>query len=374
MGFDLEELYPEYQSDFAKCKVDEDKIEALDKIIARMEKNQSRYQKLERSLGIPWYFIAVIHERESSGKFTGNLCNGDPITDRTLHVPANRPPCGDPPFTWEECAEDALKLKDLDQWTEWNAPGMLYQLECYNGFGYRLYHEDVPSPYLWSFSSLYSSGKYDTDGHFNPDLVDKQAGAATLLRRMVDQKKDYVMKNLVPEPATTPTVLTATTSRPITYVVKSGDTLIKIAKKFGLPSWQVLWQANRKSIPYPNLIRVNQKLTIPAAQIPCSTETPPAPPPQETTDYTFRDGDTVTKIATFYNITLGDLFRLNPDLIKPGTVIKVPKGSENDSSIHIALVPGTAHPWLEIAEREEGVVEDDQGDNQRIIEYLLVLL
>jgi lysozyme family protein len=57
---------------------------------------------------------------------------------------------------------------------------MLYLLEAYNGFGYR--PRGVPTPYLWSFSNLYRSGKYVADGKFDRNAVSKQCGAAVMLR------------------------------------------------------------------------------------------------------------------------------------------------------------------------------------------------
>src|SRR4029077_17378517 len=93
---------------------------------------------------------------------------------------------GQPPFTWEESATDALRLKKLDKVTDWNLPRTLYQLEAYNGFGYRLRHPEVLTPYLWSFSDHYTQGQYVADGTFSSTAVSKQCGAAVLLRRMAE--------------------------------------------------------------------------------------------------------------------------------------------------------------------------------------------
>jgi len=59
-------------------------------------------------------------------------------------------------------------------------PRMLYLLEKYNGFGYRM--RRVPTPYLWSFSNLYEKGKFLQDGRFDPEAVSKQCGAALMLK------------------------------------------------------------------------------------------------------------------------------------------------------------------------------------------------
>lgn len=53
-----------------------------------------------------------------------------------------------------------------------------------------------------------------------------------------------------------------------TYVVKSGDSLSKIAKHFygDASKWHAIHAANKAAIPNPDLIQVGQELTIPAAQ------------------------------------------------------------------------------------------------------------
>ncbi len=70
--------------------------------------------------------------------------------------------------------------------TDWGLASLLYELERYNGLGYRLHHPEVRSPYLWSFSTHYSSGKYVTDGRWSHSARSAQCGAATLLRRLVE--------------------------------------------------------------------------------------------------------------------------------------------------------------------------------------------
>ena len=56
---------------------------------------------------------------------------------------------------------------------------------------------------------------------------------------------------------------TGTASRPATYTVKRGDTLTKIARRFGLQSWRAIFAVNRDRIRNPNRIRVGQVLRLP---------------------------------------------------------------------------------------------------------------
>ena len=101
-----------------------------------------------------------------------------------MHVPAGRPTEGTPPFTWEESAIDSLRFSKLDQVKSWDVPGLIYQIERYNGFGYRLRHPEVLTPYLWAGSNHYTKGKFVADGKFDPDAISKQTGAAILVSRL----------------------------------------------------------------------------------------------------------------------------------------------------------------------------------------------
>jgi lysozyme family protein len=146
--------------------------------------DRARYETVGHALGIPWWFIASIHLLESGRNFQRHLHNGDKLTARTIQVPKGRPVAGNPPFTWEESATDALEMKDFHKRTDWSLARVLYRLEQYNGFGYR--PRGIPTPYLWSLTTIYTKGKYASDGKFDPELVSKQCGAAAFLRGLVE--------------------------------------------------------------------------------------------------------------------------------------------------------------------------------------------
>lgn len=183
-----ESLKEEYQRLFDTCEIRIDKLNSVESIIQKIVTNQSRYSSVANELGIPWHLIAVIHNMESSLNFSTHLHNGDSLTKRTTHVPAGRPLTGEPPFTWEESAQDSLTLQKMDRWIDWSLSGMLYKIEEYNGWGYRTKHPQVLSPYLWSGSNHYTQGKYVADGRWSDTAVSSQIGAAVILRRMVEKK------------------------------------------------------------------------------------------------------------------------------------------------------------------------------------------
>ncbi|TPG40772.1 hypothetical protein [Flavobacterium pectinovorum] len=174
-----------YEKLFASCIIKEAKYPEIDALIAKMVSNKARYKSVGDPLNIPWYVIAIIHCMEASLRFDTHLHNGDPLTARTVQVPAGRPKTGHPPFTWEVSANDALTYDKLNSWTDWSIAGILYKLELFNGLGY--YKQGINSPYLWSYSNQYTKGKYVQDGRYDPNAVSKQCGAAVLLRRFSEQ-------------------------------------------------------------------------------------------------------------------------------------------------------------------------------------------
>jgi len=181
-------LRAEYQSLFDGCVINIDKSTKVEALVDQIVESRVRYETAGAPMSIPWHFIAVIHNMESSLSFSRHLHNGDPLIARTVQVPAGRPKTGSPPFTWEASAADALGMRSLGASTDWSLSGTLYQLEAYNGFGYRKFHPHVLSPYLWSFSNHYTSGKYVADGTWSDIAKSAQCGAAVLLRRMAERK------------------------------------------------------------------------------------------------------------------------------------------------------------------------------------------
>jgi lysozyme family protein len=113
------------------------------------------------------------------------LHNGDPLTARTVHVPAGRPRGGNPPFSWEESARDSLELHGLTKATNWGLGETLYRWEKSNGLGYRKH--GINSPYLWACTNHYTKGKFLGDHVFDPDAVAQYCGAAAILKKLVEK-------------------------------------------------------------------------------------------------------------------------------------------------------------------------------------------
>jgi lysozyme family protein len=155
---------------------------ALDRVAGRLAAPAAklRYQTVSASTHVPWFVIAVIHEREASQSWAANIAQGDPWNAVSLHIPK-----GQGPFhSWEDAAVNALERCPpyAAHWADWSIGGALTLLEEYNGLGYA--QRGVPSPYVWASTDQYHSGKYIADGHYDPNAIDHQLGCAALLARM----------------------------------------------------------------------------------------------------------------------------------------------------------------------------------------------
>lgn len=179
---DFSTLRDEYINFFFGGSIRDNRGNDVEFIAKRALLNKARYEAVASPLGIPWWFVAAIHSLESNADFDTHLHNGDPLNNRTVNVPAGRPsapPANGSAYTWEESATDALRLKQFHVETNWAVTNALYRWEKYNGFGYR--SKRVPSPYLWSFSTVYEKGKFVSDGVYSADTVSRQCGAAVIL-------------------------------------------------------------------------------------------------------------------------------------------------------------------------------------------------
>jgi lysozyme family protein len=149
-------------------------------VAARLVAAKARYQDIERATAVPWFIVAVIHEREASQDFSKSIAQGDPWDKVSTHEPRGRGPFA----SFEDAAYDALVncAPYAAHWSDWSAGGGLTLLELYNGLVYANHGE--PSPYVWSGTDQYLKGKVLVDhGPIEP-VVDKQLGCAGLILAM----------------------------------------------------------------------------------------------------------------------------------------------------------------------------------------------
>jgi LysM repeat protein len=131
-------------------------------------------------------------------------------------------------------------------------------------------------------------------------------------------------------PVVVPPVDTGTTE----YTVVAGDTLGKIAKAHGV-SLKALEAANPGVVP--KKLKVGQKLQIPAAVSGAAAVTPDATAPTASGEeiYKVKSGDTLTKIAKQYGLSVKAIESensLSTTKIKVGQKLKIPVKAEAATS------------------------------------------
>lgn len=177
----LDALRAEYDSLYAAARILPERSASVALAAHKVIRARARYEKVAAATGVPWCVIGIIHAREADCDFGCHLHNGDPLTARTHHVPAGRPLVGEPPFTWEDSAADALTYDKIPALgPEWDIAAALYAAEKVNGFGYRN-KIGIRSPYLWGGTNHQQRGKYVADGRYDFTCMDSQPGAAAVL-------------------------------------------------------------------------------------------------------------------------------------------------------------------------------------------------
>lgn len=228
----LNQLAGEYARLWDSAEITEAKARDVNAMARRVLAGKERYKIVESETGVPWYVIGLIHGRESTCDFSTHLHNGDPLTRRTYHVPRGRPATGNPPFSWEYSAKDALRHDALTGIKRWTVEAICYALEKFNGWGYR---GRGVSPYLWSGTQHYEGGKYVADGKYDRNEWDKQSGCIAVLKAMVALDVSILIPreaDPVKEPKAQPPLRESRTIWGLIYV-KIGAALLALAEIIG---------------------------------------------------------------------------------------------------------------------------------------------
>lgn len=164
---------------------------------------------------VPWWFIAIVSEREYGPDAHGNmrwdrqLGQGDALSLRSHNVPAGMGPYLPHPDdvtpghdAWTRCCIDVLlnSAPHAGRWHLWTPGGVATIFEEYNGLGYAAMGK--PSAYVWSGSDQYLHGKYIRDRVYDDSVVDVQEGCMPLLASMmaIDSSIGFAQGPLEPHP------------------------------------------------------------------------------------------------------------------------------------------------------------------------------
>jgi LysM repeat protein len=109
-----------------------------------------------------------------------------------------------------------------------------------------------------------------------------------------------------------------------TYVVRKGDTLSGIARRYGTTVWNL---ASHNGIANPNLIRSGRVLHVPCGKVDMHPPKPPMGKPGPLCWYRVKPGDTLSRIAMWTHTSVWALTSwnhiMNPNRIYAGTWLRV---------------------------------------------------
>lgn len=174
----------------------------LEKFKANYEAHKADYQSVSDQTDVPPELVAAIHWREGSGNFGTYLHQGDPLGKAPVNVPTNIPTFQK--GEWDKAAAHALNTKDkkecqkvlgMTKDTKDRAAIAAYA-ERYNGTGYD--KKNVPSPYVYSGTDEYTSGKFVKDHVYSPTAVDKQLGVMPMVDSIMPSSDPYPDSTLYP--------------------------------------------------------------------------------------------------------------------------------------------------------------------------------
>ena len=169
---------------WSACQITPARLPIVNEVATRLTAPtpKTAYVAIENATTVPWWVIAVIHEREANQNFALSIAQGDPWNRTSVHVPKGRGP-----FTsFFAAAVDALTncAPKAASWKDWSPGGTLTLLELYNGLGYEEYHGEA-SPYNWGATNQQQPGKYTGDGEYSASIWDTQLGCAAMLKEMM---------------------------------------------------------------------------------------------------------------------------------------------------------------------------------------------
>ncbi len=185
----------------------------LEDFLYYYEEYEDVYIDIAKEIDIPPQLIAVIHYRENpqdfkDGTFGIRLHDGHSLNEPYTYRNDNGEKETITFSSFKEAAKHAIQLKQYCiinfnlSYDTTDVVAMVCFTEAYNGMGYYKYYEpNEPnriSPYSFSGTDVYVSGKYISDNNYSEGTIDQQVGTYRLLLAAVagiydvEDGKNYV--------------------------------------------------------------------------------------------------------------------------------------------------------------------------------------
>jgi lysozyme family protein len=178
-------LASEYAALLAAMRVDPARENDLARraaaVLRLANQHRDEWAEVTAKTGVPRLWGIASFERESSSDYSCSPAQGDRWDRVSIHVPRGLGPYPD----WGDSCVAAYGIDKLDEVgaSNWIWTRACYEGELYNGFGPRA--NGRHTGYLWSWTNIYTAGKYVEDGKWNPDVRDLQCGMVPMMAALL---------------------------------------------------------------------------------------------------------------------------------------------------------------------------------------------
>jgi lysozyme family protein len=213
-------LAPEYAALLAAMRVDpvrEHELAARAAAVLDLaNRHRDEWAEVEAKTGVPRLWGLASFERESGSDYSRSPAQGDRWDRVSVDVPRGLGPYR----CWGDACVAAYHIDRLDEvagasqavespphpgplpasgeretpgvvqtsdtcllMPGWTWPRSCYEGELFNGFGPRAHGRRTG--YLWSWTNIYTGGKYVADGKWDPDHIDEQCGMVPMMAALL---------------------------------------------------------------------------------------------------------------------------------------------------------------------------------------------
>jgi len=208
-------LAPEYAALLAAMRLDPAREHELAAraavVLALSERHRDEWAEVAGKTGVPRLWGLASFERESGSDYARSPAQGDRWDRVSVNVPRGLGPYQ----CWGDACVAAYRLDHLDevagvtpaddrcQTTDdgkqfyrptsvichpnWTWARACYEGELFNGFGPRAHGR--ATSYLWSWTNIYTGGKYVADGKWDPDTRDQQCGMVPMMAALLSASR-----------------------------------------------------------------------------------------------------------------------------------------------------------------------------------------
>jgi lysozyme family protein len=212
-------LSPEYATLLAAMRIDPGRERELAAraaaVLELAQRHSDEWAEVEGKTGVPRLWGLTSFERESGSDYSRSPAQGDRWDKVSVDVPRGLGPYQ----CWGDACVAAYRIDRLDEVAGsagtgtagvppaigvaggaavpvgdaaagetpalpgWTWTRACYEGELFNGFGPRAHGRQTG--YLWSWTNIYTGGKYVADGKWDPDVIDAQCGMVPMMAALL---------------------------------------------------------------------------------------------------------------------------------------------------------------------------------------------